>query len=429
MTLTLIDYMEYANDAAAQAAYVTNDAGSYLNTGGTITTDGLYTVHTFLLGQSGTAFTPGKSGNVAVLVVAGGGGGGAATYGGGGGGGGGVVYSASSAVTAQEYTVVVGDGGAVNTIGNNSSFNGLIAYGGGKGSADQVQGGNGGCGGGAGSGNVTPGGTGSQGYNGGSSGGSGYGGSGGGGGMGGNPSASNSSGLCGSGGVGYSSTIYDGSTKKYGGGGGGGRNYDLSSGYRGIGTDGGGSGGMNNAASTVGTANTGGGGGGSGGGNVGSKGGSGVVIIRCLTSDFLSTSSFQSYSEATIKTQGSYALKAVAAATDSLNKTLTKTFDPPKNLSGKTQIKLDMYSSRTGSNVKIGFHDSGGTTTEYTPNITSAGEFQTFTVDISGVSNANKDAIDSIILTQVNADSATTWYLDNVYATTSGARSFGVIII
>ena len=34
----------------------------------------------------------------------------------------------------------------------------------------------------------------------------------------------------------------------------------------------------------------------------------------------------QSYSESTIKTQGSYALKAVAAQTDSLNKTLTKTF-------------------------------------------------------------------------------------------------------
>jgi len=140
------------------------------------------------------------------------------------------------------------------------------------------------------------------------------------------------------------------------------------------------------------------------------------------------TYSLQSYSGSE-HTQGSYSLKVEAAQTDSLNKTLTKTFDPPKNLSGKTQIKLDMYSSRTGSNVKIGFHDSGGTTTEYTPNITSAGEFQTFTVDISGVSNANKDAIDSIILTQVNADSATTWYLDNVYATTSGARSFGVIII
>jgi len=36
--------------------------------------------------------------------------------------------------------------------------------------------------------------------------------------------------------------------------------------------------------------------------------------------------SLQSYSESTIKTQGSYALKALAAITDSLNKTLTKTF-------------------------------------------------------------------------------------------------------
>jgi hypothetical protein len=36
--------------------------------------------------------------------------------------------------------------------------------------------------------------------------------------------------------------------------------------------------------------------------------------------------SLQSFSESTLKTQGSYALKAVAAKTDSLNKTLTKTF-------------------------------------------------------------------------------------------------------
>ena len=47
------------------------------------------------------------------------------------------------------------------------------------------------------------------------------------------------------------------------------------------------------------------------------------------TSNFSSpTSAFaplQSYSEATIKTQGSYSLKAIAAITDSLNKTLTRT--------------------------------------------------------------------------------------------------------
>lgn len=120
------------------------------------------------------------------------------------------------------------------------------------------------------------------------------------------------------------------------------------------------------------------------------------------------------YSESTIKTQGSYALKAVAAATDSLNKTLTKTFSPALDLSGKTQIKFDIRASRTGSNIKLGFHDSGGTTTEVTPNITSADTFQTVTVDISAVADADKDAIDSLIITIVNADSANTVYIDNV---------------
>jgi nucleoid DNA-binding protein len=78
----------------------------------------------------------------------------------------------------------------------------------------------------------------------------------------------------------------------------------------------------------------------------------------------------QSYSEATIKTQGSYALKAVAAITDSLNKTLTKTFASPLDLSGVNTLKLDMRATRTGSNIKLGLHNNitsniltGGTTT------------------------------------------------------------------
>jgi hypothetical protein len=65
----------------------------------------------------------------------------------------------------------------------------------------------------------------------------------------------------------------------------------------------------------------------------------------------------QSYSEATIKTQGSYALKAVAAITDSLNKTLTHTFDPPLDLSGKNSFSLDMRATRTGANVKVGLRN------------------------------------------------------------------------
>jgi hypothetical protein len=113
----------------------------------------------------------------------------------------------------------------------------------------------------------------------------------------------------------------------------------------------------------------------------------------------------QSYSESTIKTQGSYALKAVAAITDSLNKTITKTFDPALDLSGKNTWVFDIRGSRTGENIKLGLHDSGGVTTEVTPNILhSDGDFLRVQVDISGVSDANKNAIDSLIITIVNAD-------------------------
>ena len=135
----------------------------------------------------------------------------------------------------------------------------------------------------------------------------------------------------------------------------------------------------------------------------------------------------QSYSEGTIKTQGSYSLKGVAAITDSLNKTLTHTVSPTINLSDQTLIRFDERTSRTGSNIKVGFHDSGGTTTETTPNQASADTYQTNTVDISAVSNANKDAIDSVIITITNADSANTIYFDNMFDSVAGTDIFGVI--
>ena len=52
--------------------------GIWNATGGTITTFGSYKIHTFLLADSGTSFTPSVqgTGTVAVLIVAGGGGGG-----------------------------------------------------------------------------------------------------------------------------------------------------------------------------------------------------------------------------------------------------------------------------------------------------------------------------------------------------------------
>ena len=129
----------------------------------------------------------------------------------------------------------------------------------------------------------------------------------------------------------------------------------------------------------------------------------------------------QCYSESTIKTQGSNSLKGVALITDSLNDTLTKS-GLSIDLSGLGSWKFDIYASRTGANIKLGIHDSGGTTTETTYTVLSANTWETVTVDISGVSNANKDAIDSIIATIANADAANTFYLDNMFAETVAAR-------
>ena len=94
------------------------------------------------------------------------------------------------------------------------------------------------------------------------------------------------------------------------------------------------------------------------------------------------------------------------------------------DLTGKTQIKFDIRASRTGSNIKVGIHDSGGTTTEITPNITQADTYQTITWDISAVADADKNAIDKIIITIVNADAANTFYIDNMFGDTIGGNFF-----
>jgi hypothetical protein len=78
-------------------------------------------------------------------------------------------------------------------------------------------------------------------------------------------------------------------------------------------------------------------------------------------------------------------------------------------------FNCDVVEPRTGSNIKIGIHDTGGTTTEITPNIASANTYQTVTWDISAVADANKDAIDKIIATIVNADAGNTFFTDNMY--------------
>ena len=118
------------------------------------------------------------------------------------------------------------------------------------------------------------------------------------------------------------------------------------------------------------------------------------------------------YSESTIKTQGSYSLKGVAAITDSLNDTLTRTVDPTIDLTDVNELTFKAYASRTGANFSVAIHDSGGTTTK-TVTIIEADTWETQTVDLSGVSNANKDVIDSIIVKILNADAENIFYIDD----------------
>lgn len=277
--------------------------------GGTITTDGDFKVHTFT--SSGT-FTVASVGNAAgsntvdYLVVAGGAGGGNSN--GGGGGAGGMRFSfpnpssGGTPVTAQGYPITIGAGGAGQPApstpgrgsdGNNSSGLSITSSGGGGGGGGlhahpQNPGGTGGSGGG-GSTNNGSGGTGNnppvsppQGNNGGV----------GspttphhGGGGGGHTSAGGAynAPTKGLGGSGTALTITGSSVTTAGGGGGA-----VSSGAGpNAGPGGGGSGGQTNGdPGAAGTANTGGGGGGGVGppgtspGGLGGNGGSGKMVIR-----------------------------------------------------------------------------------------------------------------------------------------------------
>ena len=255
-------------------------------TGGNITTDGDYKVHTF--NSSGT-FEVTRGGTVKALIIGGGGGGGTQNNGAGGGGAGGYIENDSVSVSEQAYNIVVGAGGAKSTSssasgsnGNNSSAFGLTALGGGGGAHEDTLGSNGGSGGGGGgktSAGAIAGGTASQGSNGGSgiyhSAGS-YragGGGGGAGAVGGNATV----GVAGVGGTGLASSITGSSVTRAGGGGG---SSIAGSGAGGSGGGGNGNGNTGNAQS--GTANTGGGGGAAAtyNGYAAGDGGSGVVIVR-----------------------------------------------------------------------------------------------------------------------------------------------------
>jgi hypothetical protein len=413
VSTTNVDLMEYASSLETQTTYV--GVPSTLATGGTITTYSGYTVHSFTSGSS--TFTPDVNLFVDYLVLGGGAGGGGwvgNARGSGGGGAGGLLTDTATLTASQELAVTVGAGGGNNTSGGNSVFGELTAIGGGRGGGLGSAAGGGGGSGGGGFAIGSAGGAGTTGQ--GNNGGAGspdtayYGGGGGGG-----KSVVGQAGTTtkgGNGGAGIASSI-TGTSLFYAGGGGGGCYNNAA--CTGGGTGGSSIGGAGTKTTTGGSAspaNRGSGGGGCQNGT-GGTGSAGTVIV--------SYAPVRTYSESSIKTQGSYSLKGVAYQTISLNKSLTQTFGSPLDLTNAAKITLDMRASRTGSNIKLGLHDSGGTTTELTPNVTQADTFQTVTWDLSAVADANKDAIDQLIITVVNADAENTFYLDSLVATISPA--------
>lgn len=135
--------------SSARGVYGAQSKGStkgfIVATGGTVTTSGIYKVHTFNADSNLVVSSAPSGSTIDLLMVAGGGGGGATSGGNcshGGGGAGGLVYRTSETITAGTYPIVIGTGGAgciadgvspkANAVnGNNTTFKGLTALGGG----------------------------------------------------------------------------------------------------------------------------------------------------------------------------------------------------------------------------------------------------------------------------------------------------------
>jgi len=332
-----VDNLTVSQDATVYGALkLTTAPINATATGGNITTNGNYRIHTFT--NSGTLEVSSGSLTCDVLVVAGGGGG--SSEWGGGGGGGGLIYT--NTAVSSNCSVTVGGGGAKGTgggggaNGGNSVFGAYIAYGGGGGSphpsqAGKAGGSGGGGGGGDGSGGAGGAATNGQGYAGGNGVYSANGSGGGGGGAGGVGKVGN---LPGDGGNGLAYDI-SGTSVYYAGGGGGG---DGS--VRGIGGSGvGGNGGLQQQPGTDGTANRGGGGGGGGSyTQPGGNGGSGIVIVKYLIST--NSSSTNNSSTLTISSDGISQTNASGANTF-MGKVGIGTNNPAEKLHVVGNVRVD----------------------------------------------------------------------------------------
>jgi len=304
---TVDDFQDTSGvDASASTGEARDSSGKYYKgeasttptaSGGTITTDGDYTIHSF---TSDGNYINDSAQSVDYLLVAGGGGGGGThsgiTNAAGGGGAGGFRYLTGNSMAAGTFAVVIGQGGTAGPAtsgtqgsdGTATTFNSVSAAGGGGAGCSGPTGGttgrDGGSGGGGGS-TSSVGGSGNvpstspvQGYDGGTTGGA-NGGSGGGGAS--EAVTDNPHFLGTDGGDGASNSI-TGSAVTYGGGGGGGSKVGYAN------TAGGaGGGGASGDPGANGTDGLGGGGGGSLGGSdsAGGDGGNGIFILRRPTED------------------------------------------------------------------------------------------------------------------------------------------------
>ena len=250
-------------------------------TGGTVTSNGQYYIHTF---TSDGTFTPSQTLSCEYLSVGGGGGGGCAQAGGGGAGE--LDTATGLSLTAQAYSITVGAGGAGSSStankGNNggtTSFSTVTSLGGGGGASRSNTGG---ANGGSGGGGVYVGAAGTASGSNTNAGGLGAGASGndrGGGGGGATAVGAAAATNAGAGGAGFASLI-TGITLFYASGGGGGAENSGRSVALGGSSIGGNGGVATITPATNAMANRGSGGGGDGNTGTGGNGSSGIVIIR-----------------------------------------------------------------------------------------------------------------------------------------------------
>jgi hypothetical protein len=340
--------------------------------------------------------------SVDYLIVAGGGGSGG--FGGGGGAGGALL---GSATVLGSYAIVVGAGGngessndTGGSNGANSSFNSLVAIGGGTGRHGQLAT-NGGSGGGNGYGWASPAssfvaGQGSSG-GGGNGTGPGYPGGGGGGatGVGGNASA-NSGGTAGNAGAGLLSTI-SGAPVYYAVGGPGSAR----------------SGGVNGSASTggssvgqVGAPNTGNGGGGGLVAWVGKNGGSGIVIVRYLGTPQGTGGTITQVGGYTIHTFTSDGTFAYNGSSSSIVPNMSSCGAATVTFTGTVNagFTLDWYDAANGGNLL-----SQGTSTYTTPVISTTTTYYVAVRNTTtGCVSAARTAVTATVITASTASSSQT---------------------